>query len=130
MSQERKKEIPTAMTKHFPVGAQSDGSSCGYISAWWQIHCQILVNQGSVPVDWESPPDQPDGWNRVCRRLFTIFDMQAEVPSAKAEDIWLRPLFAEAMQSGVFTKGKFFTRIDEYALKLQVCLHSVDLHLC
>ena len=129
MEEELLKEIPGAATQHFAVGAQRDGSSCGYISAWWQIHVQGLVNAGHAPVDWRSPPEPPDGWNRVCRRLFTIFDMQVQVPTAWAEDIGLRTIFRAAMESGHFPEQQLMAQIDEYGLRLQVQLHSVSLFI-
>ena len=119
LATELKKVIPSAETVHYSVGCQRNGSSCGYYSGWWQLHCQGLVVNGCAPLKWTNPPKLPDGWERVCCRLFTIFDMQAEIPSALAKDIGLRPLFTKAVSSGVFNEGAFFTVIDEYASKLQ-----------
>jgi hypothetical protein len=45
--------------------------------------------------------------------------MQAVLPRAVAKDIGLRPLFTEAISTGVFNAKAFFTAIDKYAVKLQ-----------
>lgn len=119
MAARLKRAIPTAVTNHYALGYQRNGSSCGYYSGWWQLHCQGLVNSGSIPLEWSTPPKPPIGWEPVCCKLFTVFDMQAVLPGAVAKDIGLRPLFTEAMASGVFNQKVFFTAIDEYAAKLQ-----------
>ena len=120
MASALKLAIPSASTNHFAVGLQRNGSSCGYFSGWWQLFCQSLINSGSVPLEWSSPPEPPDGWERVCCRLFTIFDMQAVLPGALAKDIGLRSLFSDALSSGIFDEGAFFAVIDSYASELQV----------
>ena len=57
ISETLRKEVPNVQIEHIPVKVQDDGHSCGYISVWWQIHCQLLVNRGSVPLKFEPPTE-------------------------------------------------------------------------
>lgn len=129
MSETLRKEVPKVQIEHIPVKVQDDGHSCGYISVWWQIHCQLLVNTGSVPLNFE-PPTPPQGWERVCLRLFTIFDMQNELDTEHVRDIGLRPLFKKALRTGIFDEGAFLTQINEYGSQLQVhiCIQLLSFH--
>ena len=106
-----KKALPQAITKIVILGIQHDGYSCGYNSVFWQIITQKLLDNKCVPLEIESLPAPPHGWERIILKLMNLEDRYTyEDP----RDIGLQSDFNESLNNGIFLENAFNQRIAAY----------------
>ena len=105
-----KAEIPEARTRHYGTGVQKarDNYSCGYITTYWAA----VGYDGNTDICDPSTP--PKGWEDVVLRLMDASDMLADDNRVRASDIGLKPMFAQALGTGVFQASEFISQIDNF----------------
>ena len=84
--------------KVYYTAQQSDGWSCGYISAWWKL---LMVSHGANFDDGRPirgvPEQPPVGWAQLVWLMLELRDQGLKNTRASALNVGLYPYYTEAM---------------------------------
>ena len=64
-----KEAIPGIVVDLHLTEQQEDSWICGYISLYWWLMIQLLIDQGCMPVDVTAPPNVPLNWQLLLLKL-------------------------------------------------------------
>ena len=115
MSETLRKGFKKSIIDHKPIGFQTDGWSCGYISIWLQLWAEHLVSMGQSLYELP-PPKCPEGWMDVCLRLLTTHNLLDQLKNNDIHPrfIGLRRFMMERLMNGRFESEVIMEQINDF----------------